>query len=471
MLLSPALRVQRVLALVSGAALVLLGALLVAHCAETGEQAYALGAWPAPFGIVLVADRAAALLVAVTAVVGFAALLAALGDWDARGPYFHPLLQLELAGLNGAFLTGDLFNLFVSFELLLIASFCLLLHGLGRERLRAALHYVIFNLVASAAFLAGAALMYGVAGTLNLADLAARIPQLAASERPLAHAAALLLLGAFGAKAAAFPLSFWLPGAYAAASPPVAALFALMTKVGVYAIMRVHVVVFGPGAGDLAGLASPWLLGGAFGALAAERLGRLAAYLTLVSVGTMLLGVAVLDRQGLSGALYYLAQSSLALAALFLLVPLYAGARGTLEDRLVRGPAAQRPVLLSLLLLAVAVSLAGLPPLPGFFGKLLILQGARDHAAMAWTWAAILVSGALVIVGLARAASALVWASAEPLASPPRLAPPLAYVAPGLLVVALIALAAAAGPLTPYTGAAAEGLLAPRAYIDAVLKR
>jgi len=478
MLLWRDLRAQRVLALASALTLVVLAAQLLVRSAAGEPQAYLLGAWPAPFGIALVLDRTAALLVAVTSLVGLAALLASYNGWDRKGDYFHPLFQMQLAGLNAAFLTGDLFNLFVAFEVLLLASFCLLLHGLGRERLRAGLHYVMFNLAASAAFLVGVSLIYGVVGTLNMADIAVRVAALPPADQALVRSAALILLVVFGAKAALFPLSLWLPGTYAAVSPPVAALFAVMTKVGAYAIIRVHVMLFGPQAGELAGLAAPWLLGaalatiaaGVLGALAADRLTKLAGYLTLVSVGTMLLGIALFERQALAGALYYVAHSSFALAALFLLAPLIGEQRGDAQDRFIPGPALAQPAVLGLLLLVVGAMLAGLPPLSGFFGKLLILQGARDGAAAVWVWLALLSSALFVLLCLAKAGSMLVWAGSGGVtvaagASWRSYGPPL------LMVACAIALAVAAGPAIHFVEGAAAQLLDPAGYIRAVLGR
>ena len=235
-------------------------------------------------------------------------------------------------GLNGAFLTGDLFNLFVFFEVLLVASYGLLVHGRGAERLRAGFHYVVVNLAASALFLIGIALLYALTGTLNLADLAVRVPRVAPADAPLVRAAALMLFVVFAVKAAVFPLYLWLPGAYAAAAPPVAALFAVMTKVGVYAILRVHALIFGVDA-EAAG---PWLLGaavatsvlGVLGAVAADTLAGMTAYLTLASMGTLLIAVGAFSGAGVSAALYYLVHSTLVIAALFLLAERIAGQRG-----------------------------------------------------------------------------------------------------------------------------------------------
>src|SRR6185312_13610024 len=204
--------------LVSCGALVVIASVAVVRASSGAIEAYREGDWPAPFGIVLVLDRLAALMLALTAVVASVSLSSALTAapaWDTRGRHFHPLFQLQLMGLNGAFLTGDLFNLFVFFEVLLIASYCLLVHGRGVERVRAGFHYVVVNLAASTLFVIGVALLYGVTGTLNLADLALRVPHVAAADAPLVHAAGFVLLVVFALKAAIFPLSLWLPRAYA----------------------------------------------------------------------------------------------------------------------------------------------------------------------------------------------------------------------------------------------------------------
>ncbi|MFN7309491.1 MAG: proton-conducting transporter membrane subunit, partial [bacterium] len=281
--------------------------------AATGEvQAYLLGNWRAPFGIALALDRLAALMLLLTAVVALAALLYARGGDERRGPHFHALFQIQLMGLNGAFLTADLFNLFVFFEVLLIASYGLLLHGAGAARLRASLHYVTFNLTGSALFLIAVATLYGVTGTLNMADLADRIEWAGPDNAALIQAAGLLLLVVFSVKAALLPLYFWLPDTYAAASAPVAALFAIMTKVGVYAIARMYTLVFGESGGVAADLAQPWLpwlamgtlLLAAIGALAAVQLRGLIAYLVVASAGMLLLALGLGTDQTIAAALF-----------------------------------------------------------------------------------------------------------------------------------------------------------------------
>src|SRR4051812_36001652 len=210
---------------------------------------YRLGDWPAPFAIVLVLDRLAAIMLLLTSLLAAPAVVFSLARWHRAGVLFHPLFQFLLMGINGAFLTGDLFNLFVFVEVLLAASYGMALHGSGSARVMAGLHYIVINLAASLLFLIGVSLIYGVSGTLNMADLAARIPAVRAEDRALLEAGAGILAVAFLVKAGMWPLCFWLPGTYAAAPPPVASIFAILTKVGVYIVLRVWLLLFGDEAG------------------------------------------------------------------------------------------------------------------------------------------------------------------------------------------------------------------------------
>jgi multicomponent K+:H+ antiporter subunit D len=471
----PRLAWSRALGLAATLALAAVSAALVAQSSDDAYRVYALGAWPAPFGIVLVLDRTSALLVAVTSLVALGALGAAARGWDARGRHFHALFQFQLAGVNGAFLTGDLFNLFVFFEVLLIASYCLLLHGLGAERLRAAVHYVVINLTASALFLVAVGTLYGLTGTLNMADLATRAGALSASDAAFARAAGLVLFVVFGVKAALLPLQFWLPATYAAASAPVAALFAVMTKVGMYAIARVYPLVFGVEAGAAALLDAPLmpfalatLALGAIGALAAPHLRGVVAYFTLVSAGTVLVALALVSQAGIAAALYYMAHSSFAIAALFLIGGLLAEQRGATGDRLTPGPALAQPALLGMLLLLGALGIAGLPPLSGFIGKLLLLQAASGDA-VPWVWGVVLAGTLLAIVCLTRAGSLMIWNSAAGPAQG-RAAKAADFAPIAFLLACGVLMALYAAPIHRYTDAAAAQLLAPRGYIDAVLQ-
>jgi len=466
-----------------GLASVVLGLLMALGLlwrAQGGELiVYELGEWPAPFGIVMVVDRLAALMLTLTYVVAVPVLWYANGGWDTRGRHFQAVFQFQLMGLSGAFLTGDLFNLFVFFEVLLIASYVLLLHGLGRERLRMGIHYVVLNLTASALFLIGLAMVYSTTGTLNMADVALVVSRLDGDTLWLAQSAALVLLVVFGLKAALVPLYFWLPGTYAAASAPVAALFAIMTKVGVYSIVRVHWVIFGVDAGDASLTAASWLLPmalltsvlGVLGALSAHNLGKLVAYLTVSSVGTILAGVALFTPETLSAALYYTLHSTVVIAGLFLFVELMAAQRGDVGDKLQPAPAVREPVLLGVMMLFGAASAAGLPPLPGFLGKLMILQSSAGLSAQVWVWSVVLGVGFLTIVGLARAGVVIFWhvqpADNQHAAGSSR----RLLLAPWLFMAVTVALAVFAAPIKAYTDATAQQLTDKPAYAAAVLGR
>ncbi|NIC40699.1 monovalent cation/H+ antiporter subunit D [Aquabacterium sp. A08] len=452
--------------------------------AQSGELlVYELGEWPAPFGIVMVVDRLSALMVLLTAVVALPVLWYACGGWDSRGRHFHALYQFQLMGLNGAFLTGDLFNLFVFFEVLLIASYVLLLHGQGRERLRMGVHYVVLNLAASALFLIGLAMVYSTTGTLNMADVALHVARLEGDLLWLAQSAALILLVVFGLKGALVPLYFWLPGTYAAASAPVAALFAIMTKVGVYSIVRVHWVVFGVDAGAASLTVQAWLLPlalttgvlGVLGALAAHSMNRLVAYLTVASVGTVLAGVGLFTPETLSAALYYMLHSTVVIAGLFLFVELLAAQRGAVGDKLQPAHAVREPVLLGVMMLFGAASAAGLPPLPGFLGKLMILQSSAGLPAQAWVWTVVLGVGFLTIVGLARAGVVVFWhvQPDAPSAGQPNAAGSSVrlLLAPWAFMAVTVGMAVLAAPIKAYTDATAQQLTDKAAYADAVLGR
>lgn len=454
---------------------VLLGAVFAFRLVELADSGvltvYRLGDWPAPFGIVLVIDRLAALMLLLTSCVAAPVLWYACGGWDAHGRYFHALFQFQLMGLAGAFATGDIFNLFVFFEVLLIASYVLMTHGLGRERLKVGLQYVVLNLTASALFLIGVSLIYAFAGTLNFADLALRVPQVTGPEATIVQAGGLLLLVVFGFKAAMVPLAMWLPATYAASSAPVAALFAIMTKVGVYAILRVHGVVFG--AETIQPLLLPLALAtsvvGVLGALAAHTLPRLVAWLTVSSVGTILVAVALFTPAAWSAGLYYLLNSTLVIAGLFLLSELVAAQRGPMADRLEPCSPVAQPALLGLMLLLAAASVAGLPPLPGFMGKLMLLEASLGQAHVVAVWTVVLGVGFLSLIGLARAGSVLFWSVRPEVPGGASGSSPALVGATMSLLAMSVALSVFAAPVHRYTDAAAQQLQDRAAYARAVL--
>ncbi|MDO9465704.1 MAG: monovalent cation/H+ antiporter subunit D [Thiobacillus sp.] len=492
------LAVQRGVSLVATLALVPLAILLTQTASDGTQLVYALGNWVAPYGIVLVVDRLAAWMLLTTSLLAVFALLYAMrapspqpspqaGEganagptptYDTQGRHFHVLFQLQLFGLNGAFLTGDLFNLFVFFEILLLASYGLLLHGGGRQRVKAGLHYVVINLVGSTLFLFAVGTLYGVTGTLNMADLAVKLAATPEENAALVQSAGLLLFGVFALKAALLPLYLWLPAAYAHTSAPVAALFAIMTKVGAYSILRVYTLMFGDAAGPVTGLLDAWLAPlalvtlaiGTLGVVASTALRQQAAYLVVASIGSLLLAFGLGSAGAIAAGLYYLPHTTFACAALFLLADTLSRARGPLADCFESGPAMPGARVLGGLFFVVAIAITGLPPLSGFLGKFMLLQAALDSPLLPWVWGVVLVTGLVSVIALARSGSLLFYrthTSHDPAAQTP---PTLAALAPvaGLLLLT-VGMVIWAGPLSDYAGATALQLLQPQLYMDAVL--
>lgn len=468
---------RRILGLSATLAQLALALALLSATAGGDILVYALGDWPAPFGIVLVADRLAAWMLLITALVALFALFHASRGDDLKGRHFPVLFQLQLFGLNGAFLTGDLFNLFVFFEILLLASYGLLLHGGGPARTRAGLHFVIINLVGSTLFLFAVGALYGVLGTLNMADLALKVAAAPAENLGVVRAAGLLLFAVFALKAALLPLYLWLPAAYASATPAVAALFAIMTKVGVYSLLRVYTLIFGAGAGGAAGLIDAWLLPlalatlvlGALGALASRELRHQIAYFVVASTGFLLTTFGLGSAAGIAAGLYYLPHTTFAAAAFFLLAEAIARRRGVLADRFDPGPDIAGGTRLGALFFLTALLVAGLPPLSGFLGKFMTLRAALAHPAWPAVMAIVLSAGLLSLIALARSGSLLFFRAqgrVEPTPSPAT----LGELAPVLALLGLcLALTAGAGPASEFVRATADQLLTPHAYVHAVL--
>ena len=465
-----------------------------------GVGVYLLGDWPAPFGIVAVVDKLSTIMLVLTALLGAAAWCYATARWDRAGVHFHPLFQFLLMGLNGAFLTGDLFNLFVFFEVLLAASYGLMLHGSGQARVTAGLHYIVVNLVASFLLLIAMALVYGVTGTLNMADLAVRAGGLAGSERRLFEAGAAILGIAFLIKAAAWPLNFWLPAAYANASAPVAGVFAIMTKVGIYALLRIGSLLLPTGAPAAFGgewmfpLGMATLAFGIIGILAAPQAERQAGFCVIMSSGTLLAALGMPGVVLTGPALFYLITSVLALGALFMLLEMIERTQAfgaellavsleafDLEDPIssdrsddvvgVAIPAAM--AFLGMSFIGCALLIAGMPPLSGFIAKFALLSAAlgtsvTDSPSLAaWSLVAgMLISGLACIIALGRTGIRLFWSSEESIT--PRLR--ISEAGPvGALVLICVALAFWAGPVMNYLGETASYLDRPESYINAVL--
>ena len=499
-------RLQRLISLFSLTAIVAVAAAMLYYTDRHGTVALHVGGWGdrdgkgAPLGITLVADQLAALMVLVSAIVLLGVLVYSVGqgirDGDEHQPVsiFYPTYLILAAGVCNAFLAGDLFNLFVSFEMLLAASFVLLTVGGSADRIRAGVSYVMVSMVSSVVFLLGIAYAYFATGTLNLADMAIKLQDLPSGTRTTLFA---VLLVAFGIKAAVFPLSTWLPDSYPTAPAPVTAVFAgLLTKVGVYAIIRAHTLLFPGGSLDtvlmIAGLLT--MIVGILGAIAQTDIKRLLSFTLVSHIGYMIFGIALSTPLGLSSTIYYVVHHILVQTTLFLVVGLIERQAGAASLRRLGGLAAASPVL-AILFFLPALNLGGIPPFSGFIGKVgLIEAGVQQGSVVAW----LLVAGSVITSLLTLYAVIRVWtkafwraradapegqlAVAHPEAllddadviefadreDPGRM--PMSMVAPtaGLLGVGLV-LALLAGPMFSVTDRAAEQLIGRADYIEAVL--
>jgi len=467
---------RRWVSMISSALQLVLVVLLLLQVQENGLLHYAIGNWQAPFGIILVADTLSVVLVCLTSFLAFGAICYGSAGEDEKGSFFHPLFQFQVMGINGAFLTGDLFNLFVFFEVLLIASYALLIHAGGKNKTKAAVHYVVLNLTGSAIFLISLAVLYGTLGTLNIADMAQKVALLPADDLMLVKSGGLMLMIVFALKAAVLPLQFWLPATYSSASAPVAALFAVMTKIGVYALLRVYTTIFGSEAGELSGIAGDWLLPaglativlGAVGVMASQDFRKLVANLVLVSVGTLVCLVSLQTEISAAAALFYTVHSTLVTAALFLLADLIANQRGKAGDRLVSGRRVAQPVLLGTLFMLAALTVAGLPPFSGFVGKLMLLQAVTEPGVRVFIWGLVLLSSLLVIIGLSRAGSTLFWRISGSDSDSVKAAPMQIFATLWLLLASPM-MVIFAGPLTELSQQAAAQLFDSKAAIQTIL--
>ncbi len=463
-----------------------------------GIGVYLAANWAAPFGIALVADRLSALMLLLASVIGIAALLFSLGRWSRVGVHFHSLFQFLLMGINGACLTHDLFNLFVFFEVMLGASYGLVLHGYNVARIRAGMQYIAINLVASLLFLIGLAMIYGTAGTLNMADLAGRVAHLGSDESQLLRVGIAVLAIAFLTKSAMWPLGFWLPTTYSAASPPVAAMFVLMTKVGVYVILRIWLLVFSAESGAAARFGYEALLWGglltvgfgSIGMLASEVPGRLAGYAAIVSSGILLSVIGYGQASLVAAGLFYLLGSTMAIAAFMLLIELIERIRTPgssllavtmeafgIEDAPGEPVGVGIPGSLAfrgLGFAGCAMAIAGIPPLTGFVGKFAmfhaLLQPGPAEAGIspvAWIFGGLVIaSGMAAIISFMRFGVRTLWAQGAVL--PPRLL--VSEAAPiTILLVLCIAITIAGGPVFAYLGRTSDTLHQPAEYVERVL--
>jgi multicomponent Na+:H+ antiporter subunit D len=471
------IRFQRAIGVAGAVSLLASSMLLFGSVWRDGTHAVHVGGWPPPFAITLVADTLASLMVLLASIIGAAVAFYSLAEVESKRlemGYFA-LLMVLLAGINGAFLTADLFNLYVCFEVMLMASFVLLVLGGGRRQMEGGLKYVTLNLVSSALFLAGAGIVYGAAHSLNLADLAVRMPEVAAQQPALAAALAGLFLVAFGIKAALFPLNSWLPASYHTPPAAVSAVFAgLLTKVGVYALIRVYSVVFVdvPGVFQiLLVMAVLTMVAGVLGAVAQFHVRRILSFHIVSQIGYMVLGLALLGvnddsvrRLALAAAVFYVAHHILVKTNLFLIAGVIRRHGGTEDLGPLGGLKKQAPWLAALFLIPAA-SLAGIPPLSGFWAKLGIIRATVE--AGAWTaLAAALFAGLLTLLSMTKIWNEAFWKDAPPEA--PAVSStrhPAAMVVPIVLLAALtMAIGLAPQPLYAVADRVAAELLDIDAY-------
>ena len=452
--------------------------LMLVEVRASGPVAAHIGSWPAPLGITLVADLFAVVMLAVSAAMLLAVFVYAVGSPRTADDamFFHPLYLILAAGVSASFLAGDLFNLFVAFEIMLSASYVLITLGGTRDQVRSGMTYVVISLLASTLFVTAVGLVYAATGTVNMADLAAKLADLPEGVRT---GLGLLLLVVFGVKAAIFPLFFWLPDSYPTAPTPVTAIFAgLLTKVGVYAIIRTQTLLF-PGDGPsllLLAIAGATMLVGVLGAIAQNDVKRILSFHIVSQIGYMIMGLGLFTIAGIAGAIFYIVHHIVVKTTLFLVGGLVENATGTgALNRL--GGLLHRAPLIAFLFVVPALSLAGLPPFSGFVAKLALVQAGFDVDRFVVVGVSLVVS-LLTLFSMAKIWSGVFWG--VPDEQPPllaahgdgRLAAPALMVLPtGALVVLSLAIAGLAGPVYDLCRDAAGALAEPAAYIQAVLGR
>ncbi|GFE64171.1 Na+/H+ antiporter subunit D [Litoreibacter roseus] len=463
---------------VVGSALLLIAAgSLMLETLRAGVVVGQMGNWPAPFGITLVADLLSAIMVVITAITALAVSVYALADIDRRMEMlgYHALFNVLIAGVVGAFLTGDLFNLYVWFEVMLISSFGLLILGGRKEQIDGGIKYVTLNLVSTILFLSGIGLLYGMTGTLNLADLSLAVEEV--ENKGLLTVVAVMFMIAFGVKAALFPLFFWLPAAYHTPAFSVSAVFAgLLTKVGVYALIRMFTLVFDHDIGFtheiLLWVAALTMITGVLGAAAQSDFRKILSFHIVSQIGYMILGLALYTPLALVGAVFYLVHHIVVKANLFLIAGIAQRLTGSTELSRIGGLYKSAP-LLAVLFLIPAFSLAGFPPLSGFWAKYVLVQATLEVEA--WILAGVaLAVGLLTIYSMTK-----IWAEAfwkkhpegidptpDKLDGPTRAALLLPV---GFLATLTIIIGFFPQPFVALAEASAAQLLDPTAYVTAVL--
>jgi multicomponent Na+:H+ antiporter subunit D len=471
--ISKYVNVQRGISAISTMATIAASLVLIYTINKDGIQSVNLGSWSAPFGITLVSDMLSALLVTTTSIITLVVLLysfKAIGA-DRERFYYYPVVQFLLVGVNGAFTTGDIFNLFVFFEVMLMSSYVLIVLGGTRAQLREGIKYILVNVISSALFVIAVAYLYSVVGTLNMADISVKIAEV--NQPVILTSIAVLFLIVFGLKGGIFPLYFWLPGSYYAPPTPILALFgALLTKVGIYSIMRTYTLFFYHDTGYthmiLAVLAIMTIIFGCIGAVAYWDVKKIIIYNIIIAVGVILFGVSTMNPDALEGSVYYLIHDMIIKAALFLLIGVMIAITGTTDLKKMGGLIKEYPWLGWTFLVAV-FSLAGIPPLSGFIGKLLIVRGSFEEEDYLGA-GLILLSSLMVLYSVIKIFLNGIWGTPKEYKLVSKGHAHYLWMTSALLVVLAVFYGFGAEALRPLFSQAAEVLVDPNIYIDAVLK-
>lgn len=467
---------QRWIAGLSSAVTIIVSALLVQKVRNDGIQTLDVSSWEAPFGITLVSDMMSAILVLTTSIVAFACLIYSfwsIGE-DREKFYYYAAFNFLIVGVNGAFTTGDIFNLFVFFEVMLMASYVLLVLGGKKAQLRESIKYILVNVISSALFVIAVAYLYSVVGTLNMAHISFRISEISQVAQPgIITVIAVLFLIVFGLKGAIFPLYFWMPGSYYAPPAPILALFgALLTKVGVYSITRTYTLFFYHDTGFthqlLSILAIMSIIVGVIGAIAYWDVKKIIIYNIIVAVGAILFGISAMTPDALSGSIFYLVHDMIIKAALFLLAGIVIAIAGTSDLQKISGLIKRYPGLGWTFFIA-ALALAGIPPLSGFIGKLLIVKGGFE-AEQYWGAGIVLMSSLLVLFSIMKIFINGFWGTPRAYKGEDTVPVRKMMIAPVILVAIAVLYGVGSEFVYPYISQAAETLANPNIYIEAVLK-
>ncbi len=468
--------VQRALSLAALSSNVVTSAVLLARVDDEGIIVTQAGGWRVPIGITLMVDRLSAVMLLVSSLMLIAVMVYAigLGDEERRFAAFHPIYLALAAGVSASFITGDLFNLFVAFEVMLVASYVLLTLGGRREQVRSGMTYVIISLIASTFFVTALALLYASTGTVNMVELSERIPELADGVR---LGFSLLLVVVFGIKAGVFPLFFWLPDSYPTAPGAITAIFAgLLTKVGVYAMIRSQTLLFPPD--DRQGtvllvVAALTMVIGVLGALAQDDMRRILSFHVISQIGYMIFGLALFTLAGIAGAVFYVVHHIAVKTSLFLVAGLVEFRTGSGRLSHVGGLVRAAPAV-ALLFAFPALSLAGVPPFSGFIAKFALVDAGIDDGVYVVVIASLL-AGALTLMSMTKIWLGVFWGDPEDervtrrLHSSTSRSPRLMGIATGVVVAMSLALIVFADPLYDYAERAAAELLDQQLYVEAVL--